>query len=170
MARTHGKGNWRGKQEISLQLSALGTVQSVFQGTLMHLQEEFSSNFSILHIWWLQTVISSSSWMSQAPSASPFTSLWKPEACLGLPWWPSARLTRTLLKSFLHCELQCWTQYPRCDLKWQPEGKNHFPQPNGYTLANTAQHANSPLCCKGTLQSSTCPQPEAQGLFCKADF
>lgn len=74
------------------------------------------------------------------------------------------------VKSFLHCGLQGWTQYSRCDLKWQPEDKNHFPQPDGYDLANKAQHANSPLCCEGTLQSSPCPQPEAQGLFCKADF
>lgn len=89
---------------------------------------------------------------------------------LGTGLVASARLTMTLLKPSFHCGLQYWTQYPRCDFKWQLESKNHFPQPDGYALANTAQHANSLLGCKGTLQSSTCPQTEAQGLFLQSWF
>lgn len=115
----------------------------VFQGTLLHLQEEFSSDFSVFHIRWLQTVLSSSGWINPASSASPSISLRKPEVCLGLAWWPSARLTRTLLRSCLHCGLPYWTQYSRSDLKSQLEGKNPLPQPDGYTLANTAQHVQT---------------------------
>jgi len=33
------------------------------------------------------------------------------------------------------------------------EGQGHFPRPAGNTLANTAQDATWPFCCKGTLLS-----------------
>lgn len=170
LARTHGNGKWidREIRNIPVGLSALNkcTCSPASQGSSVALQEEFSSVYTA-HLVIADSPLFLRLNKSTSLSFSLHIMAW---GHLGTSLVALGQTCCGLLKSSLYWGAQSWTQYSRYDLKYQLEGKTHFPLPAGYAFANTAQHASGLLCCQSTLLIHVQPlfKQKHRVFFCKA--